>query len=238
MTSHVQLGYLAAMFGVTAIGLLCLITGLRSRNRAVPPVRVNAGDPYPPAPPTTHPQARRPVQSGTTLIVIGAVLLTLGALGLAGNLLRPNYPSPFDTDKSMRVGECIDQNAFLAMSFGSRRENDCANPANTYELAFRGGPSATCPDGKRDQSVYDRYTDDSTILCFALNLKQGQCYQPTNGAENSMMRPGDCGESQPTQNKVVRRIDGSADKTRCPPGDKAIAYPSPPRVYCLTPATS
>jgi hypothetical protein len=152
--------------------------------------------------------------------------------------VRPNNRSLYDTDKSMRVGQCIDQNAFLARSFSSSPDNDCANPANTYQLAFTGGPSANCPDGKRDHSVYNRYTDDSTILCFALNLKQGGCYQLTNGAENLTMRVGDCSEPQPSQDRVVQRIDGSTDKTRCPPGDKAIAYPTPARVYCLARADS
>ena len=264
MTSHevgVQAGYLAAMFGIPTIGLICLIIGLRSRKRARPgPYKpnnqasaglpVSAGHPRPPAPSMTYPPPpypgspagfppqRRTGKSATTLIIIGSVLLTLSALGIAGILVRPHIRSPFDTDKSMRVGECIDQDAFLAKSFSSRPENDCANPANTYELAFKGGPSATCPDGKRDQSVYDRFTDESTILCFALNLKQGQCYQMTNGAENLTMRLGDCNEPRPLQARVFQRIDGSTDKTQCPPGDRAIAYPSPPRVYCLARADS
>jgi hypothetical protein len=238
VTSHevgVQVGYLAAMCGVPAIGLICLIIGLRVRNRARP---VTTGPPYPPVPPMTYPPQPRPGKSSTTLIAVGAVLLTLGALGIAGNLVRPNYRSLFDTEKTMPVGQCIDQNAFLARYFSSKPDNDCANPANTYELAFKGGPSATCPDGKRDQSVYDRFSDNSTILCFALNLKQGRCYQLTNGAENLTMRVGDCSEPQPSLARVDQRIDGSTDKTRCPPGDKAIAYPTPARVYCLARADS
>ena len=237
----VQVGYLAAMFGISAIGLACLIIGLRARNRAVTAVAglsVDAGYPYPPTTPVTYPPQRRQGKWGTTLIVIGVALLTLGALGIAGGLLRPIYRSPFDTNKSMQFGQCVDQNSFLATRFISEPENDCANAANTYELAFRGGPSATCPDGKRDHSVYNRYTDDATILCFALNLKQGQCYQLTNGAGNLTMTLGDCREPRPLQTRVVRRIDGSTDTTACPPGDKTIAYPSPPRVYCLAPADS
>jgi hypothetical protein len=229
VTSHevgVQVGYLAAMFGIPTIGVVCLIVGLRARNARA----VTTGSPY-------SPQAR-PAKWATTLIIFGAVLLTLGALGIAGNLVRLNKRSLFDTDKSMPVGQCIDQNAFLARSFSSSPANDCANPANTYQLAFKGGPSANCPDGKRDYSVYSRYTDDSTILCFALNLKQGRCYQLTNGAENLTMRPGDCGEPQPSQDRVVQRIDGSTDTAQCSPGAKAIAYPAPPRVYCLTRAGS
>lgn len=216
MTSHelaVQFGYLAALFGVAAVGLVCLIAGLRARRR-------------------------RAATSATTPIVVGVVLLNVGGLGLAGNLVTAYYPSPFDTDKSMRVGQCVDQNTFLATRFSSGPENSCANPANTYELAFRGGPSATCPDGKRDRSIYNRYTDNYTTLCFALNLKQGKCYQLTNGAEILTMTLGDCDAPRAPQTRVMQRIDGSTDETRCPPEDKSIAYPAPPRVYCLTPTAS
>lgn len=234
MTPHevgVQVGYLAAIFGIPAIGLICLLIGLRGRN--VSGLPVNAGQS---APPMGHPAVqRRPGRSGTALIVIGCALLTLGVVGIAANLVRPRFWSPFDTDMSMRVGECIDQNAFFVRSFGGSLHNDCANPANTYELAFKGGSAATCPDGKRDHSVYDRFTDDYTILCFALNLKQGQCYQLTNGDDSLTMRLSDCGEHRPSQVRVVQSIDGSADKSRCPPGNRAIAYPSPARVYCLSP---
>ncbi|ORW89949.1 hypothetical protein AWB92_20750 [Mycobacterium sp. IEC1808] len=224
MTSHevgVQVGYLAVVLGVPAIGVVCLIIGLRARSARA----VTAGPPDAPE--------SRPAKWATTLIVVGAVLLTLGALGIAGNLVRLNKRSLFDADKSMPVGQCIDQNEFLARTFSSSPANDCANPANTYQLAYKGSPTANCPDGKRDNSVYSRYTDDSAILCFALNLQQGRCYQLTNGAENLTMRPDDCAEPQPSLDRVVQRFDGSTDTTRCAPGDKAIAYPVPPRVYCL-----
>jgi hypothetical protein len=229
VTSHevgVQVGYLAAMFGVPTIGLICLLIGLRARSARA----VTTGSPGLSQP--------RPAKWATTLIILGAVLLTVGALGIAGNLVRLNKRSLFDTDKSMPVGQCIDQNAFLARSFSSNPANDCANPANTYQLAFKGAPSASCPDGKRDNSVYSRYTDDSAILCFALNLQQGRCYQLTNGSQNLTMRAGDCGEPQPSLDRVVQRIDGSTDTSRCAPGEKAIAYPAPPRVYCLARADS
>ncbi len=209
----VQFGYLFALFGVGVVGLACLIAGLRARRR-------------------------RPKTSATALIVVGVVLMNVGALGIAGNLVTTYYPSPFDTAKSMGIGQCVDQNDFLATRFSSNPENTCANPANTYELAFRGGPSATCPDGKRDRSIYNRYTDNYSILCFALNLKQGKCYQPANGAEILAMTLGDCGALQAPQTKVMKRIDGSTDTTRCAPGDRTIAYPFPPRVYCLAPTAS
>jgi hypothetical protein len=87
----------------------------------------------------------------------------LGALGIAGNLARPRNVSPFDTDKSMREGQRIEQNAFLARSFKSRPDNDCANPTNTYELAFKVGPSTTCPPADRTIA----YPTRERVYCLA-----------------------------------------------------------------------
>jgi hypothetical protein len=90
------------------------------------------------------------------LIIIGAVLLTFGILGnFARAAARLGERSRAESSKtSMRVGECISQSAYLAESFSSRSSNDCGDPANTYQLAAKGGASATCPDGKRERSVY------------------------------------------------------------------------------------
>ncbi|MGD1169570.1 hypothetical protein ACKUVQ_17345 [Mycobacterium seoulense] len=257
-------GRMIFLFGLPAIGLICLIIGLRERSRSrrqspsYPP-RYNAGYPYPPAPPPTGypgaypvpppypgyppavPPRPRTSKSATTLITIGIVLLTLGGLGVLGNVARAvSSHAERARNTSMQVGECVDESTFKAEHFTSRPDNDCANPAAVYELAFKGGPSATCPDGKRDHSAYDRFTEDSSILCFAFNLKEGQCYQmPNPGAADMTMRLGDCeSHSGAPQVKVVQRIDGSTDKTQCPPESKAVSYPQPPRVYCLARADS
>jgi hypothetical protein len=134
---------------------------------------------------------------------------------------------------SMRVGECITQMAYRSESFNSSPGNDCATPANTYLLAAKGGPSATCPDGKREGSVYDRYTDNSTILCFALNLKQGQCYLVSGERDSPKLSLGDCNDTQSGVMRVVQRIDGSADTSGCPADAHGVSYPTPPVVYCL-----
>jgi hypothetical protein len=201
--------------------------------------------PYP-APPYPgyrpgFPPRQRTGKSATTLIIIGALLLTLGGVGIlrefagiaARNVERPHGPALFATDTSMRVGECISEMEYLAKSFSSRPGNDCASEFNTFELAFKGGPSDTCPDGKREHSDYSRYTDESTILCFALNLKQGECYRWTRDGDDVRIDVGDCNDTRSPQVRVARRIDGSTDKTQCPPGGKAISDPVPPRVYCV-----
>lgn len=201
-----------------------------------------APPPYPGYPPAVPP---RPTagKSATTLITIGIVLLGLGGLNLFFHAARAvSSQAERSRNTSMQVGECVNESTFKAEHFASRPDNDCANPAAVYELAFKGGPSATCPDGKRDHSVYDRFTDDDSILCFAFNLKEGQCYRvpSLDAADTDMtMRLDDCQpHSGAPQVKVVQRIDGSTDKTQCPQGSKGIGYPVPARVYCLARADS
>lgn len=247
-----EAGRLAAAFGIPAIGLLCLIIGLvdRARSRRRPPAYppgfpVNPGYPYPPppgypgAPYPTHPgyapgYAPRPrtSKSATTLITVGAVLLGFGILGnLAANAARLGEPHRAGT--SLRVGDCITESDYKTKRFDSTPSRGCNDPAATYELAFKGGASDTCPDGKREHSVYDHFSNGSTVLCFAVNLKESRCYLMISDGDAMTIRLGDCGQSNRVQVRVGQRIEGSTDKTQCPPGEKGIAYPVPARVYCL-----
>ena len=133
----------------------------------------------------------------------------------------------------MQVGECITQTSYRTQAFNSSPGNDCADPVNTYLLAAKGGPSAQCPDGKREDSIYDRYTDSSTILCFALNLKQGQCYLVSGERESPKLTLGDCNDHESGVMRVVQRIDGTTNSSDCPSGLHGVSYPTPPVVYCL-----
>jgi hypothetical protein len=250
-------GALMVSLGIPLIGLICLVIGLwdRSRRRRqahpgypdppgppAPPMGYPGpypGPPYPAYPPYGYPQ-QRTAKSATAFIIIGAVLLAFGILGnfarVAADMAGRSRPGA--TDTSMSVGECITQSAYVAQSFSSRPENDCANPANVDQLATKGGPLATCPDGKRDGSKYDHFSDESTILCFALNLKEGQCYQLTGDVHHPRLSLGDCNDPRPGLVRVVQRIDGGTDKSECPAGIKGSAsYPSPPVVYCLDKAS-
>jgi hypothetical protein len=252
-------GELTVTLGIPLIGLICLLIGLwtRSRSRRQP----HPGYPYPPGPPPmgypgpypgppypgyppppypgypprVAPTPRRASGSSTTLITIGGVVLALGifgdfATGVSGLAKHQQHTS-------MRVGECITQTSYRSESFNSSPNNDCANPMNTYQLAAKGGSSATCPDGKREGSIYDRYTDDSTILCFALNLKQDLCYEFGPDLNHPTMSLGACNDTVTRQIRVVQRLDGSTDNSECPPGVKGISYPTPPVVYCLEKAS-
>jgi hypothetical protein len=252
-------GALAFDFGIPLIGLVCLIVGLwdRARSRRQPrPAYLYP--PYPPGPPGPPPMGypspyprppyppppyyppyvaptRRAGKSSTVLIIIGAVLLAFGILSnavrVAGDMGRKSRTSAADT--SIQVGECIPQKAYLARSFGSRPENDCADPANIDELVYKSDSRTTCPDGKREHSAYDWYADGSTILCFVMNLKQGKCYLVEGEIQSPRLSLSDCNDDRPGVFTVVQRIEGSTDKTQCPTGTNAIAYTSPPRVYCL-----
>ena len=243
-------GRLAFALGVPLIGLICLLIGLWERRRSRrqprpaypyppgprpmgypgPPPTNYPGPPYPGYPPPVAPP-RRASGASTALITIGAVVLVLGIVGDFANVASRLAKRQEHT--SMRVGECITQMSYRSESFTSSPNNDCANPMNTYQLASKGGSSATCPDGKRGGSIYDRYTDDSTILCFALNLKQDLCYELGPDPNHPTMNLSSCGDTVSGQIRVVQRIDGSTDRSSCPEGGKGISYPTPAVVYCL-----
>ena len=195
-----------------------------------PPPTNYPGPPYPGYPPPVAPP-RRASGASTALITIGTVVLVLGIIGDFANVASRLAKRQEHT--SMRVGECITQMSYRSESFTSSPNNDCANPMNTYQLASKGGSSATCPDGKREGSIYDRYTDDSTILCFALNLKQDLCYELGPDPNHPTMNLSSCGDTVSRQIRVVQRIDGSTDRSSCPEGGKGISYPTPAVVYCL-----
>jgi hypothetical protein len=259
--SQVHAGFLAATFGVPAIGLVCLVTGLvqHGRRRPPPPPPYPPYPPYPPPPPpmgyqTPYPGPAYPAyppplpprprarQSATTLIIIGSLLLVFGVLGILGNLAQvgskhdqgpqaigasPSSTTPADP----QIGQCFGE---FAVGMGMLDSpSDCADPVATYELAAKGGPTAACPDDKRDGSVYARLTNERRTLCFAANLKQGQCYLRTDPTKTTTWTPIDCGNTRFAYFKVDKRVDGSTDETQCPPGTAATAYPTPPRVYCL-----
>jgi hypothetical protein len=256
------LGAVTFAVGVPLIGLILLIVGLwqrssgRRRSRPGYPYPPPTGypgppqpypgyppppgyPPYPGYPPQQPPPRRRASGASTTLITIGAVVLAFGIFGIVGHVAGAlKRLGEHQERTSMRVGECITQMAYRSESFTSKSDNDCANPANTYLLAAKGGSSASCPDGKREGSLYDRYTDSSTILCFALNLKQGQCYLIAGQQSSPEISLGDCNVAQTGLMRVAQRIDGTTDTSGCPDGDKGVSYPTPEIVYCLEKVSS
>ena len=130
------------------------------------------------------------------------------------------------------MGQCFTE-FDLRMEFHNRSPSDCADPKATYQLVAQGGPTATCPDGQRESSVYEVFTNTSSTLCFAANLKQGQCYMKMDDGKSKKLTPVDCDDLRFAQIKVIRRIDGGTDKSQCPADAERMSYPVPPRVYCF-----
>lgn len=241
-------GRLMGMVLIPGVGLLLLILGLRKRGESrrqapqpgygpgypaypgqpgqlpgapYPPWPAGppgyAGTPYPPPPP---PPARG--SSGTVLIVLGAVLLVAGLAGVAANLGRHSG--------TLSVGECISAEDYGA---GDMRPTpvDCGQAGAVYELASTGGGSATCPDGERENSGYAALVNDTLTYCFALNIREGSCYR-VEVAKNLFI-PVSCSSPQAVS-KIDRRVDGSTDESKCPSGTKAITFPEPVRLYCVS----
>lgn len=248
--SAVHAGGLMFLLGLPTAGLICLVIGLwelsRGRRKQPPPAY-----PYPPGPPPQAigypgwphpgyppgaPPRPRTSKSATTLITVGLVLVALGGFGIVSHAARAI--SSQKDESLLRVGDCISESDYRANRFDARLISGCSDPAATYELAFKGNASDSCPDGKREHSIYERASNHSTTLCFLINLQQGRCYLYISDGEAVSLRPGDCGDSNRVQVKIVQRIDGSTDKTQCPQGSKGVSYPEPARVYCLARADS
>jgi hypothetical protein len=79
--SAFQAAYLIAALGVPTVGWILLIVGLKQRSRSRPQShlkrRAQSSSPGKPG---------KDVSSGTTLIVVGVVLLVLGVLAIVGRL--------------------------------------------------------------------------------------------------------------------------------------------------------
>jgi hypothetical protein len=97
-----------------------------------------------------------------------------------------------------------------------------------------------CPDGKRTEDgnyviVIDK--DNNEKSCFAVNLKEGECYLLDISAKQ--INHAACAQAASGANshtgafKVSQRIDGSSDESRCSASTKAWAFIAPERVYCL-----
>lgn len=169
------------------------------------------------------PRQSQPPGKGTVLIVIGAVVLVLGA-GHVFSYLAASRVSSVAGD--VEVGQCITAQAYEQGRMDSRPV-DCARPDATMELASDGDAVANCPDGKRAGTRYPALTNDGRTQCFILNLREGHCYAVARTATAA-----DC--TDPTANvKVARRVDGNGEAIGCAPDARVMSYPEPQRVYCL-----
>jgi hypothetical protein len=244
-------GELIAVCGIPIVGLILLIAGLRQRSqsRRLPPSANPMGPPgypppspypdgYPPPQPPTYPPyypAGYPApgprgSSGTALVVVGSILLGLGVLGIMGQIAN-SASRVGHSARSANVGQCVGAFAMRENNF-TPAPQDCDKPDSTLEVAAKGGPSATCPDGKREGSDYSILFDGTTTLCLLLNLKQDQCYAVSGGTKDPTFVATSC-DGSATGINVVKRIDGSTDAALCPAGTKPVSYQTPARLYCL-----
>ena len=251
-------GRLTFLLGIPLVGLICLIIGLwtRARSRRQPrpaypyppgPPTMGYPGPYPPAPypgtpypgyPPYLPPQPRAAKSSTTLIVIGSVVLAIGGLGILGNIAyaasqRSHAKSQTGPSAAPQIGQCFTDWDVMGQFNKGSTPTDCNDPKATEELVSIGGSTETCPDGRRESSVYDVYFNEQSTLCFAANLKEGQCYMKMDDGKQTHLTPIPCDDPRYAQIKVLQRINGSTDTSQCPPGSKGISYPAPARTYCI-----
>jgi hypothetical protein len=169
------------------------------------------------------PRPSQPPGKGTVLIVIGAVVLVLGA-GHVLSYLADSRAS--QTVGNVEVGQCITAQAYDEGRMNSEPV-DCRRSDATMELVSTGDGEATCPDGSRSGPLYPALTNKVRTHCFALNLREGHCY-----AVAGTFAPANCIDPAATV-KVAHRVDGTSEATGCPADGRVVSYPEPPRVYCF-----
>ncbi len=206
-----DVGDTAMMLVIPVVGLILLSSGIwrqRHESRASPPP---PGAPSPQPVPHSGPDA-----IATVLILLGSGLLSLSPPTAAAHRLQ--------------VGECITDRQY-AVADMSPRPTDCADPDTVYELAYQaGGPSATCPDGFREDSGYAVLFNNSHTYCFVLNVDEGECFSVLPEAD--LFRPVDC--TDPDANTRIDKIlDGAEDLALCPAGPQGASFPQPARTYCV-----
>lgn len=173
--------------------------------------------------PKPTPRQAQPPGKGTVLIVIGVVVLLLGTQQMISDVALPRPPQ---AASDVEIGECITSQAYDRGHMNSEPV-DCAQSDATMELASDGDATASCPDGKRAGTKYPALTNAGRTQCFILNLRENHCYAVARTATAVTC-------TSPSANmRVARRIEGTNKATGCPAEARMMAYPEPPRVYCI-----
>ncbi|CAN5381819.1 hypothetical protein BH09ACT8_BH09ACT8_06420 [soil metagenome] len=191
-----------------------------------PPGYYPQPQPYPTGPPawTAAPLPPKSThgRTGAILLVIGILLLGTAVVSAAGRVAK-------EATSAIEVGQCTDMAA--ADTPNDLTAIDCGDPAAVDELVSR-SETNECPDGEpvgSGKSLYASMSNGSTAYCFIPNLRQGQCYTVDTGSW--VFKPSDC--SAELAVLVAKRIDGKDDESLCGADAKPIAYPKPPRTYCV-----
>jgi len=211
-------------------GVVLVTSGLRERNQARR--ARSTGDHLP----TNKSSSTRKIIGGVIAFLFGLFLILGGAIMSGVNKARQGEArqgEALQVARDLSVGECITSSDFLAKR-GNAEPINCASEAAKYEVAFVGGGAATCPDGKREDSLYSVLATSSQTLCFIANFSEGSCYSIVEPLTGDHPLPESCTSPQANM-RVDRRIDGTTDKARCPEGSVGASYPQPPRLFCFGP---
>jgi hypothetical protein len=184
-------------------GLVLLAIGVRQRSAA-------------------RKQFKNPHSAGFGFIAIGVVVLVLGGIGIVGATLA-------DRQKSSRrpaIGNCFTNAVVKDRPEWTPRR--CTDAEAVLLYAANADANGNCPDGKQSNSVYLSLLHDGVRMCFAPNLLVGQCYA-SERADKSL-RHANCTDKHTI--RVVKRVDGSTDKSICPKHTRAVIYTQPARTYC------
>jgi hypothetical protein len=139
----------------------------------------------------------------------------------------------------LAVGQCVSSDDYAELNL---RPTDCAHIDAVYQFAGD-AEQGKCPDGERVEDGVYFYLEKTNKdqLCFALNLRQGECYlmdlsEKTMAHEACANAPSRASSTTGVL-KVRERIDGEMDESRCPTDTTPLAYTDPARLYCLEQAT-
>ncbi|MEC3952928.1 hypothetical protein VMT65_07795 [Nocardia sp. CDC153] len=210
---------------IPAVGAVLLVAGLVLRTRSKTPT---------PAEGAPAGATRLPKNSGTFVAVAGVLIL---ALGLLASVTKSNT-APAAHEPELAVGNCVTSKDYRAAQIGKIHPTSCEDHAAVYELAASVTNGATCPDGKLRDAGYFVLTEGNHSLCFAPNVRVGDCYSMQ--ADVNQITPIDCaakgGPGITVQ--IGGRFDGSTDANQCPIPAGATVTPQPARVVCWQPVAT
>lgn len=138
-------------------------------------------------------------------------------------------------DPGLAVGECVSSEDYAALNL---RPTSCADIDAVYQYAGE-AEQGKCPDGERVEDGVYFYLEKTNKdqLCFALNLRQSECYLMDLSAKTMTHEACATAPSQASSTtgalKVRERIDGEVDESHCPTDTTPLAYTDPARLYCL-----
>ncbi|MFE3105105.1 hypothetical protein [Nocardia tengchongensis] len=224
-------GFSAGSLLIPAAGVVLLIVGLVLRNRSkTAPAATADSDKIA----TEAPTSGLPKHTGTIVAVAGVLVL---ALGLVAGLTKSGTISTKDPE--LAVGNCVSATDYRGAQVGKIKPTACDDTAAVYELAAAPKNGATCPDGKLRDANYFVLTNGNSSLCFAPNVKVGNCYAMQPGV--NQIAPADCAtKSTPTAviAQIAARFEGSTDANQCAMPDGAVVTPQPARVVCWQPVAA